>query len=155
MESADPKYPAIPFALLIDALASLAPEASDTRISLEILKLINSLFYSPNGNINAIVVGESWSAIFSVAVKCAETALGTPAPASSDAKNEKDNVAHQVMRLVGVVEKLLAAESEGFKQGDDCRKFLDEVRPSARAARDAVERLQHPTEQALGKSVYP
>ncbi|KAL2177951.1 uncharacterized protein P884DRAFT_198849 [Thermothelomyces heterothallicus CBS 202.75] len=135
-KSTEKGYPAVPLALLVDGLATVA-KSSSTRIATEVLKLINSLFDGREGSINAILVEENWSPIFSVAVQCATKATHTPPSASSssttlptaakDEREPEDTVTVQLRSLVSRIEALVTKNDPDFLQRDECMVFLSEV----------------------------
>ncbi|KAK0727201.1 hypothetical protein B0T26DRAFT_747553 [Lasiosphaeria miniovina] len=136
-KSTEKGYPAVPFALLVDGLASIS-KSSSVKISAEILKLINSLFDGPKGNVNPILLEEHWTPILSVAAHCA--AKGTPAaivesdgsirspPPKDDASSKpEDGIPSQLRFLVSRVESLLIQNCSEFLQRDDCIEFFTKV----------------------------
>ncbi|KAK4451882.1 tuberous sclerosis 2 protein [Podospora aff. communis PSN243] len=132
-KSTEKGYPAVPLALLVDGL-SIISRIGHTRISIESLKLINSLFEDPRGNINPIVIEEHWSPLFSVAAACAEKSIRTPPtnpdssrPMAKDDLENEDSVAYQLRILVGQVERMLVQKRTDFVQKDECMNFLTEV----------------------------
>ncbi|KAL2162668.1 hypothetical protein VTH06DRAFT_6504 [Thermothelomyces fergusii] len=134
-KSAERGYPAVPLALLVDGLATVA-KSSSTRIATDALKLINSLFDGREGSINSILIEENWSPIFSVAVQCATKATSaTPSSTSSstlptavkDEREPEDAVTVQLRSLVSRIETLLAKNDPDFLQRDECMVFLSEV----------------------------
>ncbi|KAK4148117.1 uncharacterized protein C8A04DRAFT_33627 [Dichotomopilus funicola] len=138
-KSSEKGYPTVPLALLVDGLATVS-KSSSTRIATEILKLINSLFEGRDGNINAIVVEESWAPIFSVAAQSATRAIQppplsptpepsapTPTSVTKEEKEPEDIVAIQLKLLIGRIETLLAHKDPGFLQREECMGFLSEV----------------------------
>lgn len=133
-KSTEKGYPAVPLALLVDGLAIVA-RIGHTRISIESLKLINSLFEDSRGNINPILVEEHWSTIFSVAAQCAEKTIRTPSadpdaslrPPAKDDLGTEDSIAYQLRVLIGQVERMLAQKRTDFLQKDECMNFLTEV----------------------------
>jgi len=134
-KSAEKGYPAVPLTLLADGLANIS-RLGNTRISIESLKLINSLFEDPRGNINGIVLEEHWTPIFSVAAQCARSAQKQAQTADSDVLMRtpsrddmllEDTVAYQLKVLVGRVETLLRQKLSDFLQKDECMCFFTEV----------------------------
>ena len=137
-KSPEKGYPSVPLALLVDGLATIASSHS-TRVACETLQLINSLFDSRGGRVNAILAEEHWGPIFSVAAQCAAKAVSPPAsdhgarapsPMSSSSKDDpepEDSVAVQLKHLISRVERLLARSGPDFMQRDDCMAFLTEV----------------------------
>ncbi|AEO63395.1 226fad15-7e92-4066-85ce-2bc9d1b29f48 [Thermothielavioides terrestris] len=135
-KSAEKGYPAIPLALLVEGLANVA-KSSSTRIATEVLKLINSLFDGREGNINAILVEEHWSPIFSVAAQCATKAVYPPPATDTSASSlptiakdegeSEDSVAAQLKYLITRIETLLAHKDPDFSQRDACLTFLSQV----------------------------
>lgn len=134
-KSPEKGYPAVPLALLVDGLATVS-KSSSTRIASEILKLINSLFDGPKGNINPVVAEEHWSQIFSVAAQCATKAVyptisdsstSILSPGTKEEAESEDSVALQLKYLVGRIETLLAQKSTDFLQRDDCMLFFTQV----------------------------
>lgn len=132
-KSAEKGYPVVPLALLIDGL-SKSSQIRQTRISIESLRLINSLFEDSHGSISALVAEEHWSPIFLVATRCAEDAIHAPAAKSEkpgqgslldDAESE-DSVASQLRILIGRIERMLA-QNPSFIQREECMHFLIEV----------------------------
>ncbi|KAK4250641.1 hypothetical protein C7999DRAFT_11489 [Corynascus novoguineensis] len=135
-KSTEKGYPAVPLALLVDGLSTVA-KSSSTRIATEILRLINSLFDGREGNINAILVEENWTPIFSIAAQCATKAVH-PLPAASsssaslptmvkDEREPEDTVALQLKLLVNRIETLINHRDSDFLQRDECMVFLSEV----------------------------
>ncbi|KAK0652262.1 hypothetical protein B0T16DRAFT_321889 [Cercophora newfieldiana] len=133
-KSTEKGYPAVPLALLVDGLAIVA-RIGHARISIESLKLINSLFEDSRGNINPIVVEEHWSPLFSVAAQCAEKTIRTLTteqesslrpPGKEDPETE-DSIAYQLRALIGQVERMLVQRRNDFLQKDECMNFLTEV----------------------------
>ena len=135
-KSTEKGYPAVPLALLVDGLATVA-KSSSTRVATEILKLINSLFDGREGTINAILAEERWPSIFEIAAQCAAKAAPPPPavdPSPSalptivkDEKESEDGVALQLKCLVGRIEKLVAHKDSEFLQRDECMVFLTRV----------------------------
>ncbi|KXX74492.1 Tuberous sclerosis 2 protein [Madurella mycetomatis] len=134
-KSPEKGYPAVPLALLIDGLATVS-RSSSTRIANEILKLVNSLFDGPRGNINPVIAEEHWSPIFSVAAQCATKAVyATPAepgastssPSTKEETESGDSVTQQLKYLVDRIETLLSQKSTDLLQRDDCIMFFTQV----------------------------
>lgn len=135
-KSSEKGYPTVPLALLVDGLETVA-KSSSTRIATEILKLINSLFDGREGNINAILLEENWSPIFSIAAQCATKASRPPPvvdPTASplptivkDEKEPEEGVALQLKYLVSRIEKLIGHKDPDFLQREECMVFLTQV----------------------------
>ncbi|KAL2023813.1 hypothetical protein VTK56DRAFT_1080 [Thermocarpiscus australiensis] len=134
-KSAEKGYPTVPLALLVDGLATVS-KSSSTRVAAEILKLINSLFEGPGGDINAIIAEENWTPIFSVAAHCATKAVDPAAPGSSaslppsvgkDEPESEDGVGLQLKYLINRVETLVIQNGPDFLQRDDCMAFFTQV----------------------------
>ncbi|KAK3500019.1 uncharacterized protein B0T23DRAFT_435421 [Neurospora hispaniola] len=135
-KSAEKGYPGVPLALLVDGLANVCTSSS-SRVSTEILRLVNSLFDDGDGIINPLIAEEHWSPIFSVAAQCA--AKSVPAalkdvdpsiPQSSAPKDDSeggDNINYQLRTFINRVEKLLTEEKTDFFQREECMRFLAEV----------------------------
>ncbi|KAK5654858.1 hypothetical protein OQA88_6894 [Cercophora sp. LCS_1] len=133
-KSTEKGYPAVPLALLADGLANIS-RISHTKISIDSLKLINSLFEDARGNVSIVVTEEHWSPIFSVAAKCAEKEHRPPLPeldGSTDAScrediESEDSIAYQLKTLIGRIEVMLAQRRPDFLQRDECMSFFTEV----------------------------
>ncbi|KAK3493993.1 hypothetical protein B0T13DRAFT_449864 [Neurospora crassa] len=135
-KSAEKGYPGVPLALLVDGLANVCTSSS-SRVSTEILRLVNSLFDDGDGIINPLIAEEHWFPIFSVAAQCA--AKSVPAalkdvdpsiPQSSAPKDDSeggDNINSQLRAFINRVEKLLTEEKTDFFQREECMRFLAEV----------------------------
>lgn len=135
-KSAEKGYPGVPLALLVDGLANVC-SSSSSRVSTEILRLVNSLFDDGDGIINPLITEEHWSPIFSVAAQCA--AKSVPAalkdfdpsaqqpPMPKDDSETGDNINYQLRTFIIRVEKLLTEEKTDFFQRDECMRFLAEV----------------------------
>ncbi|KAK0720681.1 hypothetical protein B0H67DRAFT_486952 [Lasiosphaeris hirsuta] len=128
-KSAENGYPAVPLALLTDGLTNIS-RIGHNKISIESLKLINSLFEGPHGSINAVLVEEHWGPIFSVATQCAEKVIpvtdldaSLQTPAREDGEPE-ESIPYQLRVLVGRVERMLAQSQAGFLQRDECMDFF-------------------------------
>ncbi|KAK1760499.1 tuberous sclerosis 2 protein [Echria macrotheca] len=133
-KSTEKGYPVVPLALLAEGLANVS-RIGHTRISIESLKLVNSLFEDSRGNINPIVSDEHWTPIFTVAAQCADKAARTPAadpdnasrPSAKDEEESEDTVAYQLKTLIGTVERMLVQNRTDFLQRDECLNFFTEV----------------------------
>ncbi|KAK1835387.1 tuberous sclerosis 2 protein [Podospora conica] len=132
-KSAEKGYPVVPLTLLIDGLAK-SSQIRQTRISIESLKLINSLFEDSHGGISALVAEEHWSPIFLVATRCAQDAIHAPAAKPEihgqapllDDPDFEDSIASQLRILIGRMERMLA-QNPNFIQREECMHFLIEV----------------------------
>ena len=72
-KSAEKGYPSVPFALLVDGLASTVKMSNSFKAHVEILKLVNLLFEPGDGAmVHPIAVDEDWTVILDVASKCSE-----------------------------------------------------------------------------------
>lgn len=69
-KSTEKGYPSVPFALLVDGLASTLKMSHSIKVQLEVLKLINLLFDSGDGTVHQIAVDEDWTVVLEVASKC-------------------------------------------------------------------------------------
>ncbi|KAK3327684.1 hypothetical protein B0T19DRAFT_357500 [Cercophora scortea] len=137
-KSADKGYPAVPLALLVDGLAQIS-KSSSTRVSTEILKLINSLFEGPGASVNSLLDEEHWSPIFSVAAQCAEkkrhqvtadpdaSTKSLPPTPKDDLECSEDSIVYQSKLLVARIEKLVVEKEPEFLQRDECMEFFTEV----------------------------
>lgn len=73
-KSTEKGYPTVPFALLIDGLSATVKMTSSIKAHAEILRLINLLFDSGNGELHSIAVDEDWTVVLDVASQCAKRA---------------------------------------------------------------------------------
>ncbi|KAK3326279.1 hypothetical protein B0H66DRAFT_471357 [Apodospora peruviana] len=136
-KSSEKGYPAVSLALLLDGLANICVSSS-TRISAEILKLVNSLFDGPDGGVNALIVEEHWAPIFFVAAQCVEKIAHSAGPegdispiqtlSTNDDTDTEDSIARQSRLLVKRVEELVTQSPPDFMQRDECIHFFTETK---------------------------
>jgi len=135
-KSAEKGYPGVPLALLVDGLANLS-KSNSTRLSTEIIKLINSLLDGPDGNPNSLVVEEHWTPFLTVAAHCAakgvqptvarEQETFTHALSTKDEHESGDSLTYQMRFLINRVENLLLHRRSDLLQRDECIAFFTEV----------------------------
>lgn len=73
-KSAEKGYPTVPFALLVDGLATTVKATSSVKAQHEILRLINLLFDAGDGALHPVAVEEDWTALLNVASECSKSA---------------------------------------------------------------------------------
>ncbi|KAI5862878.1 hypothetical protein GGS23DRAFT_569876 [Durotheca rogersii] len=119
-KSSEKGYPAVPYALLVDGLSTVARATSAWKIHLDILRLTNSLFCDSQGNINTMLADEDWTSVFDVAAVCAKAVTELLSKAGSTiesflAYGETDSpesmLARELTRLISRVEEMISDES--------------------------------------------
>lgn len=133
-------YPLVPFSILMEGLKTVAG-LGHTKVNLDILNLILSLFGEQSEPMYENVMEESWSTILSVAAKCAKLAEGhgtsrsaekiyrTASPLSNLSVREDREPAIIACKIVAslvdrITYLLITLPHDKFLQRDDCIGFL-------------------------------
>jgi hypothetical protein len=137
-------YPLVPLSLLMDSLLR-AVTIDNTKVQIDIMRLILSIFNAKDQGVLESVMEEDWSVMFEVAHKCAQRALeasdgrpitgrsrvATPLvkedmPEQTFANNIAKSLASLVLRIEDLLTKSTADE---FFQRNDCIKFFVDIHP--------------------------
>ncbi|KAF4978127.1 hypothetical protein FZEAL_5459 [Fusarium zealandicum] len=77
-KNSDQGFPAVPFALLADGLATISRTSSSTKTLIAVLQLLNALFDDGEGHMHRLIVDEDWSVILESATDCSKRAIPEP-----------------------------------------------------------------------------
>lgn len=132
-KSKEKSYPALPFALLADGLATVTKEISSARLYVAALQLINALFDDGDGNIHDLIIDEDWSIILGAAAECSKKAIlengdrdGIRQQRSRDDRPE-ESVGRELAVLIQRLEVLLRRRSGEFIPRHAVVQFLTYV----------------------------
>jgi hypothetical protein len=140
-KNGEERFPLVPFTQLVQAL-DIVTTVEHSKLDLDLLKLILSLFGNENQPAGQNVMEEDWSALFDVVVRCSQRALETPdgrqpfnrsrftSPLSNEDPQEHGaaGIAHTLYKLIIRVEQLFNAQAdEDFLQQEECVSFFTRV----------------------------
>lgn len=120
MLEANESFPQVPYNLLVDGLTSAAKEHPGSRVTQEIMRLINSLFNMGNGAVNPAIADEDWSTILRVATQCCQNETRR-----RDKEQECDF--RELTKLISRLETLLSEGPAEPWQRQECICFFTSV----------------------------
>ncbi|OAA66084.1 tuberin [Cordyceps fumosorosea ARSEF 2679] len=69
-KSTDKGYPSVPYALLVDGLATALKASTSIRVYGSIIQLLNTLFDDGSGQMHKLIIDEDWSIALRVCAEC-------------------------------------------------------------------------------------
>ena len=156
-KSAEKGYPAVPFSLLVDGLATTAKSTASTKAQAELLRVVNSLFDKGDGTLHHLLVDEDWSVLLDLAAECAKRSVTstqaqaqalpessitvTPtdggdnlsrnpdAPPREDRDRGEDVIVYELLRLIARLEVLIDGGVKEFVPRQTLVVFFTSVHP--------------------------
>ncbi|KAI0490778.1 tuberin [Xylaria cf. heliscus] len=138
-KSSEKGYPPVPYSILVHGLSKVVEVTSSWKISLDILKLANALFYNNQGDTNSMLVDEDWSLIFDIARACSAGAIALLAKSNQgmaslasqqDSDSPETLIAKELLDLVSQVENIVRNQQGPLIQRQDCVLFFTKVHPA-------------------------
>ena len=130
-KSKEKAYPAVPFALLADGLATVTKSTSSVRILVSALQLINALFDDGDGNLHSLVIDEDWSVLLKAAAECSQRAIleHGERDGSRRSRDERpeENIGRELIILIKRLDVLLRRRTGEFIPRQTVVQFLTDV----------------------------
>jgi hypothetical protein len=123
-------YPSMPYAVLVDGLSNTVKSTTTLRIHISVLKLINSLFATADGQFQKILVNEDWATCLDVAVECSKK-MDIQADSGTDQQGDDvslDELARrELISLVLRLETLVSERTGDFVPRQAIIKFFTSI----------------------------
>lgn len=129
-KTAEKGYPPVPFALLVDGMASTLQMTKSISVCSSILKLLNSMFDDGDGNLHRILIDEDWSIALEVSTESFKRLMQAVAARAVENKREDSSwseVRQGLLTLVNRLSTLVSTKSKDFVPRQRVMKFFTDV----------------------------
>lgn len=134
-KSTEKGYPPVAHGLLIDGLATVVNSIKAWKIHLDVLRLINTLFDGPKGQMNPMIEDEDWTAMFDVVDTCVKTHLSSTtsddvvsaSSSSESSESLQSTLGKEVAALISILETLLVGPAGALLQRQSCIIFFSKI----------------------------
>lgn len=129
-KTAEKGYPPVPFALLVDGMASTLQMTKSISVCSSILKLLNSIFDDGDGNLHRILIDEDWSIALEVSTESFKRLMQAVAARAAENKTQDSSwneVRQGLLTLVNRLSTLVSQKSKDFVPRQRVMKFFTDV----------------------------
>ncbi|TQV99284.1 GTPase activating protein [Cordyceps javanica] len=113
-KSTDKGYPSVPYALLVDGLATALKASNSMRVYGSIVQLLNTLFDDGTGQMHKLIIDEDWSIALRVCAECYKRVIAAVGDKTAKEESAEEFLVIELTTLIARLDLLMNQKTANY-----------------------------------------